>query len=163
MRSGSVALSVGLALLLVASLAGKFVSELAPFHLDEDRLAHDVALDLQRRGFAVQLQQGFLVPLVAASQGACRMLVRDMAPSGENAGGVEQDLHGLARRSYQFDGVGYDRPPRIYVAGLFYIDREAVRLGLREGWPPLLAIGDNGQCGSGVRIDPAIRAFPKIG
>jgi hypothetical protein len=131
---------LGLAALLVLTLALKVTATTPQDEGDRHLIAATMADMLADRGFAVRTEARPISMLVSARKNACRMTVREYPPEGTFAATIADQARAIGPVHFAYRGKLLAEPPKVRPLMANYMRRVEQRLGMVPPREPVIAI-----------------------
>lgn len=140
-----------LALLLLVSVALKFVNTLAASEPDIQKMRRELVAALETSGHAATLASGkpkwWADGLVSGRNGACQVFLRDATYFGPELEAISsRRMNGGRPLRYIRGGTYIETYPRVRIEIEWRLQRELARLGWRYGIDPVIAVGASDGC-----------------
>jgi hypothetical protein len=140
------AASLVLAAALALSLGGKLLANGTAPEADQDLFAARAEAALEAAGYrAVRDRRPFGI-LVHGRRGACRAMIGDYTPYGTFEDVFAQRAAPIGPLRFAWRGTISAEAPKLLPLGLFYLRREAVRVGLAVPRNPIAALALSPNC-----------------
>lgn len=137
---------LGLAALLIVTLALKVAAATPQDEGDRELIAATMADMLTDRGFAVRMEARPISIVVSARKGDCRMTVREYPPEGTFATTITEQARGIGPLRFAYRGRLVAEPPKIRALTANYIRRVEQRIGMTSPREPIIAIAAAPDC-----------------
>lgn len=133
-------------LLLALSLAIKWQVASGARAIDEPGFAHTVAARLSGAGYATRIMLRFGAPVVVATKGDCRLLIRHALRIAHRARTYEQVAKPYGGLSYRWSGAWTDKPPVAQLTIRTLAQEQLARLGVDTRRLALVAVAATPSC-----------------
>ena len=133
-------------LLLVLSLAIKWQVASGARAIDEKGFARTVAARLENAGYETRIMLRFGAPVVVATKGNCRLLIRHALRIAHRARTYEQVAKPYGGLSYRWSGAWTEEPPVAQLTVRTLLQEQLARLGVDTERPALVAVAATARC-----------------
>ena len=133
-------------LLLALSLAIKWQVASGARAIDEPGFARTVAARLERAGYETRIMLRFGAPVVVATKGDCRLLIRHALRIAHRARTYEQVAKPYGGLSYRWSGAWTDSPPVAQLTVRTLLQEQLARLGVDTSRTALIAVAGTARC-----------------
>ena len=144
MRYSAASLLLGAALLL--SLGGKLLANRPSSEADQDLFAARAEAVVEAAGYRAFRDRRPFGILVYGRKGGCRAMIGDYTPYGTFEDVFVQRAEAVGGLRFAWRGTTYEKAPKLLPLGLFYLRREAVRIGLAVPRNPITALALSPGC-----------------
>lgn len=132
--------------LLALSLGLKWQVASGARAIDEPGFARSVAARLESAGYEARIVLRFGAPVVVASKGNCRILIRHALRIAHRARTYEQVAKPYGGLSYRWSGAWTDEPPVAQLTVRTLLQEQLARLGVDTERPALVAVAATPRC-----------------
>lgn len=132
--------------LLIATVAPKLWLQQRSTDVDERHLSRDIAATFRARGFAIEVEHFAPGPAIAATQGPCRLLIRNGDRARELGTLFEMEGANVGPVSIGYRGVWKPGPAAARAIVERFAQNNAARLGFFFARPAVLAVAQSSRC-----------------
>lgn len=143
----SSALSFALVAALLVSLGGKLLTNRQSPADDQSLFAARATALLRSSGYATKVEMRKVGILVLGRKAGCRAMIGNYTPYGTFANDFADLAGPVGPLRFAWRGSLYDSAPKLMPLTLFYLRREALRIGFEPRRLPIAAIAVSPGCG----------------
>ena len=132
--------------LLALSLAIKWQVASGARAIDEPGFASTIAARLENAGYETRIMLRFGAPVVVASKGDCRLLIRHALRIAHRARTYEQVAKPYGGLSYRWSGAWTATPPIAQLTVRTLLQEQLARLGVDTSRAALVAVAGTPRC-----------------
>lgn len=154
-------LELGFAALLVLTVGAKMAAYRPQDEGDRVLVAESVSALLSQRGFAIRTEPRSSGIVVTATNGECRMKVREYPPEGTYAATIAEQARPIGPLKFAYRGELISAPPKVRPLLATYVRRVEQRLGFSPWRAPILAIAAAPACNIDALPWDRLAALPR--